>query len=273
MNKNKTATEIANFVLRHLGLQIVRSKNYSENMKELGKIQNLRFLESRNGFLFEFLKKVSSDEMIFKNLSESKGQLYQDLFVLDHLSWKKNGYFVEFGATDGINLSNTYILEKIFNWNGVLAEPGQNWHQSLEKNRSCKISKECVWTTSGEEIQFLESEYPEFSTIEQFQDYDGLTSSRNPSSKYRVNTISLEDLLKQSQSPKHIDYMSIDTEGSELKILKSFPFDKYTFGVLTVEHNHSRNESEIDAFLSLQGYERVHKEVSQFDGWYINVIE
>ena len=45
-------------------------------------------------------------------------QLRQDLFVINELNFKKKGFFCEFGACDGIELSNSYLLEKKFNWQG-----------------------------------------------------------------------------------------------------------------------------------------------------------
>lgn len=60
----------------------------------------------------------------YKNRRISHGQIFQD--VLAHLvSPKTHGYFVEFGATDGYFLSNTYLLEKSFLWKGILAEPAK----------------------------------------------------------------------------------------------------------------------------------------------------
>ena len=45
--------------------------------------------------------------------------------------------------------------------------------------------------------------------------------------KYRIKTISLEDLLLKYNAPVVIDYLSMDTEGSEYEILSAFNFDKY----------------------------------------------
>jgi len=64
-------------------------------------------------------------------------------------------------------------------------------------------------------------------------------------------------ILIECGAPKNIDYWSLDTEGSELAILKSFPFDDFSFGLLTVEHNWLPIREEIRAFLAERGYSRV----------------
>jgi hypothetical protein len=80
-----------------------------------------------------------------KNIkAPSKSQIFQDLFVLLSTGFKQHGYFVEFGATNGVDLSNTYLLEKHFQWNGILAEPSKAWHQKLKENRSCSLEFDCV---------------------------------------------------------------------------------------------------------------------------------
>ena len=63
----------------------------------------------------------------------SVSQFSQDLFVISEL--KKRfipNYFVEFGAASGHHLSNTYLLEKLFNWKGILSEPAKVWHETLK---------------------------------------------------------------------------------------------------------------------------------------------
>lgn len=79
----------------------------------------------------------------------SKSQINQDIFVLSETSFKRNGYFVEFGATDGITLSNTYLLEKNFDWRGIVAEPLKSKYDILIKNRECHVEDLCVWSESG----------------------------------------------------------------------------------------------------------------------------
>ena len=66
-----------------------------------------------------------------------------------------------------------------------------------------------------------------------------------------------------------IDYLSIDTEGSELDILNNFDFNSYQFRVITCEHNYSSNRDKIYNLLSNNGYKRVMTDISQFDDYYI----
>ena len=90
--------------------------------------------------------------------SASKSQLGQDLFALAVAGSREPHYFVEFGATDGLSLSNTYLLEKELHWQGLIAEPAKFWHERLRANRSCNIDTRCVWTSSGKSIKFLEAQ-------------------------------------------------------------------------------------------------------------------
>ena len=199
----------------------------------------------------------------------SKSQLDQDLFVAYAFQGKRGGFFVEFGATNGVELSNTFMLESQFNWQGILAEPGKSWHEGLFKNRSCKIDTKCVYNVSGQAIVFADSVEPELSTITDFVNCDAHAGVRKNSNNYEVQTITLNDLLESHDAPKVIDYLSIDTEGSELAILSSFDFSNYDINIITVEHNYTENREKIHELLVAKGYFRVFEEYSQFDDWYV----
>ena len=204
-----------------------------------------------------------------QNLKEkAKSQIEQDLFVAATLRAKKSGFFVEFGATDGISLSNTYLLEKNFGWTGILVEPAKNWRKNLEENRTSKKDFRCVSNLSNTMIRFIESDTAELSTIKGFEKIDD--NVRIPHREYEVETISLLDLLRFHDSPPVIDYLSIDTEGSEFQILENFDFSQYKFRVITCEHNFTENREKIFKLLSKNGYKRVWPEFTQFDDWYIN---
>ena len=206
---------------------------------------------------------------LLKTLRDSKSGLRQDLFVLSELDFKSEGFFVEFGATNGIDGSNTYLLEKKFGWNGILAEPARRWQSDLLANRNCSIETNCVWRESGETLEFNEANYGELSTIDSFSSADHRSRDRIQGKKYSVKTISLMDLLEKYRAPSIIDYLSIDTEGSEYEILSSFNFSKYQFRTLTCEHNFTPQRERIHSLLTGHGYRRKYEDISKVDDWYV----
>ncbi len=220
----------------------------------------------------EFLPNKHASQIV-NLLKKSHAQLRQDIFVLSHLNFKNNGYFVEFGATNGISLSNTFLLETQFGWSGILAEPAKCWHIDLENNRNCNIESKCVWIDSHSTLTFNEVSNAELSTIKLFSDNDHHSKSRETGKCYEVNTISLNDLLEKYKAPKHIDYLSIDTEGSEYQILENLNFSKYSFRVITCEHNFTPMREKIFNLLTKNGYVRKYEELSKWDDWYIKINE
>jgi len=203
-------------------------------------------------------------------MNNSTSQLRQDSFVLSELNFKRNGYFVEFGASNGVTNSNTLLLEKQYGWTGILAEPARAHHAALFNNRRCHISTDCVYTESNQSMTFNQvSADAELSTLEKYSSSDFWADTRRNGERYQVNTISLIDLLRKYNAPYLIDYISVDTEGSELDILKSFDFTQYKVKIFTCEHNHSEAREQINLFLSSKGYERRYAEFSDFDDWYV----
>jgi FkbM family methyltransferase len=252
---------ILNKFLSLLNLRLVKSDKYHFVNHKINEIK-----DSGRSNLLDLLSRFN--QLDYENLLKySKSQIGQDIFAISLLSGKKNGYFVEFGATDGIGLSNTYMLEKEFSWSGILAEPGKNWHYELIANRSCKIDFRCISDKTGKQVVFYESDSPELSTISGLEKSD--SNIRKLKDSYNVETLSLNDLLLNHKAPKVIDLLSIDTEGSELSILESFNFDNYQFAIIVCEHNFTQNREKIFTLLTANGYKRVWHEFTQFDDWYI----
>ncbi|MGA9061268.1 MAG: FkbM family methyltransferase, partial [Terracidiphilus sp.] len=208
---------------------------------------------------------------LLRSLHNSRSQLGQDLFVLSELNLIRNGFFVEFGATNGVFLSNTYLLEKDFGWTGILAEPAKRWHKDLRSNRTCHIDTDCVWCDSNSTLIFNEVDSAELSTIDMYCSSDSHRQARKRGKTHRVKTISLADLLDKYQAPKEIDYLSIDTEGSEYEILSAFNFGKYRFKTITCEHNFRPTREKIFSLLTRNGYVRKLERLSHFDDWYTNI--
>lgn len=208
---------------------------------------------------------------IIRYLPHSTAQSRQDVFVLSQLNFKRGGFFVEFGATNGIDHSNTYLLEKEFGWEGILAEPARCWHGALRSNRTAAIDTQCVWNKSNQTVPFHETVSAELSTIDMYWGNDLHKHKRIQGIRYEVPTISLQDLLVKHDAPQLIDYLSIDTEGSEFDILNNFDFEQHRFRIITCEHNFTPARDKIYNLLSQKGYERTLERVSQQDDWYVLV--
>jgi FkbM family methyltransferase len=152
---------------------------------------------------------------------------------------------VEFGAHDGKTNSNTYRLEKEFGWSGLLVEPIPDAYELLKKNRTCQTIHGCISNSSGK-VFFLEVTGPacQLSGI-----FDGFPASHikrieravrkegGDKVMHEIRAITLRQLLEDHHIRK-IDYLSIDTEGSEYEILKDFPFCRFEIGVIAVENQY-----------------------------------
>ena len=77
------------------------------------------------------------------------------------------------------------------------------------------------------------------------------------------------DLLRKYDAPYRIDYLSIDTEGSEYEILKAFDFNAYRISIITCEHNFTDDRQKIYDLLTSQGYKRRYQDLSSVDDWYV----
>lgn len=234
-------------------------------------------------FIFLWNKlNLNQRDFISTFLTKSCSQYSQDLFVVSEIQRRYlPKYFVEFGAANGVSWSNTFILEKYFDWTGILAEPGKIWHKTLSENRTCIIDKRCVYSSSGENLEFYETldsnssfkvSSPELSTLKKYLNSGDWAQDirKNNSISYQVETVSLNDLLFQNNAPNHIGYISIDTEGGELQILENFDFSKYKVEIISIEHNSNQIiRKSINRYLSHFGYERVYDDLFGADDIYI----
>jgi FkbM family methyltransferase len=190
----------------------------------------------------------------------------QDILALEILG-DSPSYFVEFGADDGVQNSNTYILEKEYGWHGIVAEASIYCHDKLFANRSCHIETKCVYTQSDLEIDFTEVGNG-LSAISEYADKDNWAQVRSGGTIYKVKTISLKDMLDKYDAPPEIGYLSIDTEGSEYDILNAYDFSRH-FKLITVEHNYTVQREKIYDLLTPKGYKRIYEDISQWDDWYV----
>lgn len=242
----------------------IRSAGVTKKTESLGRITTLLHILSESPKTSQL---SLADAMAL--VGKAKSQLGQDVLALSTKGIEVGGFFVEFGATNGVTLSNTHILEKEFGWSGILCEPAKQWQDELQANRRARIDTRCVYSSSDELVAFSETSIKELSTISSFLKSDSNKFLRKPVSTYLVPTVSLFDLLSHYGAPQHIDFLSIDTEGSEYEILRNFDLDKYTFGLICVEHNFSANRAKVRDLLVGKGYKQVYPELSDFDDWFV----
>ena len=221
-----------------------------------------------------FLKKFINH---FKECKNIKSQLYQDVFASFIISNNFDKTFLEFGATDGLEFSNSHMLENLLGWKGILSEPSPQWHNLLKKNRiNTKIITKCIWSETGKTLDFFMSDEGIYSTLNDFVDSDKNSMPANTEARKKagkviaVETISLNDIIKEYFDNASPSYISIDTEGSEFKILETFNFKIYRPKVFTIEHNFTELQNKIDELMSSNGYERVFRELTSFDAWYVS---
>jgi len=202
----------------------------------------------------------------------------------------ETGFFVEFGAMDGIEASNTLILETHYGWRGILAEPNPELQVRCSQNRKSPCFNGAIIGASnvnigellGNESARNEEERVEFaqiidkhrwglSTLQNYIDADFHSSTRRLGYKLvSVPALTLEQLLNRYHDCTKIHFLSIDTEGSEIEIIRNFPFDKYDIDFISIEHNHHPERSyELLAMLDHAGYKVLQPTLSGADFWFV----
>lgn len=199
----------------------------------------------------------------------SYSQFGQDIHVLDYYSNKSNGFFIDVGAYDGKEISNTYLLEHQFNWKGICFEPLPNEFEKCKKNRPNSICiNNAVFSQSDKEFSFAVH-----LGLSGIKEYINKHAHILDTCEYiKVKTVTLTEILDKYNAPLNIDYMSIDTEGSELEVLKGIDFDRYSFGVMHIEHNNEEpKRSDIRSFLENKGYHFDRQ--NEVDDYYIKTTQ
>jgi FkbM family methyltransferase len=157
-------------------------------------------------------------------------QQQEDQILFEKFLNYKNGVFVELGAMDGLKYSNTLFFEKELNWSGVLIEPTDQFEQLKINRKDCKNYNYAVSITEGE-VEFLGN-----------GPLGGMTHTMNPAhrigwnldnsfSPCLVKSIPIYKILSEANIKK-IDLFSIDTEGSEIEVLKTFDWNIPVYVIL-----------------------------------------
>ena len=176
----------------------------------------------------------------YQKIKRNYSQAFQDIFVLSATNGKKNGTYLEIGGFDGKLLSNTYLLEKEYNWNGVAIE-----HIKQRTDKYNNLRKNICITADALEV-----------------DYSSLLKN---------------NMFPKNIDYLQID---IDPFENSKKCLYKIPFDEYIFSTITFETDRYRNSDNIDSiektreYLASKDYILALKDIStygnKFEDWYIH---
>ena len=189
----------------------------------------------------------------FTKEPDLKGQFGQAIEVSKLLGGQTNGFFIEAGAFNGQDISNTLLLEMQYNWTGILIEPNPDLYQEmLTKQRKSYCLETCLSTEK--EVQKVDFDATgAYGGIMNGEDLkpgsraDEAIKQRKESNPDFVPTygafvrrtlqmqcLPLTSIIEALGNPV-IDYFSLDIEGAEFPVLKTIDFDKVDIRVISIE--------------------------------------
>jgi len=197
--------------------------------------------------------------MNIHKLNRKFSQSGQDAFVISYFNNKRNGVFVDIGANDGKTLSNTFYLEKELGWTGICFEPMPALFNQLDTNRNC-IKIMAGVGESNTHRRFTQVVGPANMLSGLSDEYDERHKQRialevktrgGSVEEIEINTVILNEIL-DANNIVNVDYISLDTEGNEFKIIKTIDFDKFNIKVITIENNY--NDTAQTNYIISKGY-------------------
>lgn len=191
-------------------------------------------------------------------------QYNQDKFLNEVIFLnKKDGFFIDIGAHDGVTISNSLFFEKFNNWEGICVEPNPVVFNKLISNRKSINLDVCIGN---------ENKKVKFTQIEGYSEMlSGITEKYDDRHIQRINNTILIKGGKKTEievemitldsvdgiKNKKIDFISIDTEGNEYDIIKSINFNLFEIKSLVIENNYKNNK--IKEYLRSFGFELIYK--------------
>jgi FkbM family methyltransferase len=180
----------------------------------------------------------------------------EDTAVLNYFKDKKNGFYVDVGCYHPIHRNNTYLLHKQ-NWSGINIDTSQfsidlfNYMRPKDLNYSCAISNK------NESIKlFYQKEISQLSTTESVQ---AKTVFQGNIKEKEIQAFTLDEILNRDKyKDTKIDFLDIDVEGADFKVLEGLSFEKFKPKLICVEiHDKEVKQSKIYNFLTNKNYELI----------------
>lgn len=227
-------------------------------------------MKTLSNYFVTFLKQLTPPVIwSLKNIFKKKYYALDELDkkIQGYLDYEK-GFFIEIGANNGIEQSNTFFLEKEKKWKGILVEPILHKYLECKKNRSKRNKYYCCACVSKKyKKKYVDLFYSNLMTVpinleseikNKFKHANFSNQIRKKRDereievvKFSSRAITLDKILDESNAPKLIDFFSLDVEGAEIEVLKGINFNKYKFKFILVE---TKNLKKINNYLKGFGY-------------------
>ena len=170
---------------------------------------------------------------------------------------KRGGFFIELGANNGLFQSNTAFLEKEMEWNGILIEPSLKGYKQCKINRPNSICLNYACVSNDYKDDYIEGDFEDNNPMGSINgDRTGITNL------VKVKAVTLEKILDE-HCHTNIDFLSLDTEGYELEILKGLNLIKYRPKFLLIEV-YTKDYNDIVNFLNLLNY-KLHSNFTNYN--------
>lgn len=171
-------------------------------------------------------------------------------YIKDNIEFDNiNCFYVDIGANDGLTGSNTAYFDLVENWDGICIEPHPIAFESLKKNRpNSKNLNLCISDNEGIKEFCVIYEYAEMLSgmVENYSE-EHLERIELEIKKYggykkiiELQTKSMQNIFKENSINK-VDYLSIDTEGSEFEILSGIDFNEVEIKVISTENSSKKD--------------------------------
>jgi FkbM family methyltransferase len=179
----------------------------------------------------------------------------EEIILYNFFGRKNTGFYIEIGAYNGVDLSNTYFFEAV-GWNGLLIEPDPGLYQECLLSRpNSKVINAAASDRPGS-LQFttaIGKEWLSYSGENKSRE-DRIIAEGGTLNRIEVLCLTLNEILKDSD--QEIDFVSLDVEGYELEVLNGFDLAKYRPRVIVIEQSEFDNASPASTILKQHGYSK-----------------
>ena len=142
----------------------------------------------------------------------------EDTVILKYFKDRKNGFYVDVGCYHPIHINNTYLLYKK-NWHGINIDTSQFSIDLFNYMRPKDLNYNCAISNKNEFIKlFYQKELSQLSTTEKKQ--AEIVFQGNIKEK-EIEAFTLDEILNRDKyKNSKIDFLDIDVEGADLKVLR-----------------------------------------------------